>query len=104
MIVIQIYREDNSFSKLFIYGHSGKKGLSLPCAALSYLIQSFSSFLTIKDKNISNDDGKIYKINLKKLKEFSNDLYEYLIFSLELIARDYPKDIKLEFLEENNGT
>jgi len=47
---------------------------------------------------------KIYKINLKKLKEFSNDLYEYLIFSLELIALDYPKDIKLEFLEENNGT
>lgn len=104
MIVIQIYREANSLSKLFICGHTGKKGFSLPCAALSYLIQSFSSFLAIKDKNLSYDDGKIYKIDLKKLKDFSNDLYEYLIFSLELIARDYPKDIRLEYLEEKNGT
>lgn len=105
MIQVKIYKNSSSFKKIEISGHSNKKkGESLPCAALSYLIQSISGFLFAKDIIIYKDDGYNYFIDLIKLKENSKDLYEFLIFSIQLIARDYPDDIKLEFLEENNGT
>ncbi len=104
MIFIQFYKTNNFLSKVIISGHSGKKGSSIPCAAISYLVQSISSYSAAKGIAIAKDDGKVYNIDLVKLKKFSDDMYEFLIFSLELIARDYSKDIKLEFLEENNGT
>ncbi|MFN3412133.1 MAG: ribosomal-processing cysteine protease Prp [Exilispira sp.] len=104
MINIQITRNSSSLIKLNIYGHSGIKGKSIPCAAVSYMIQSISNFCFTKSKKIYSDDGKIFIIDLIELKKLSNDLYEFLIFSLELISRDYPYDIKIEYLEENNGT
>jgi len=104
MIFIKIYKDSSHFSKAEIIGHSGIKGESIPCAALSYLVQSIGSFLLLKNLIIYKDKKNKYIINLKLLKDHSNDIYEYLIFSFQLIARDYPDSIKIEYLEENNGS
>lgn len=104
MIKISLYKDRNNFCKIVIEGHAGIKGSSIPCAALSYLVQSIDSFMHTKQNSISYDDGKIYKIDLKKLKKYSEDLFEFLIFSLFLLERDYPSDIKIELMEEIDGT
>ncbi len=104
MIYIKLYKNSELLTKAIITGHCGIKGKSIPCAALSYLVQSICTYLIFKNCNICGDNKDIFYIDLKLLKEFSEDLFNFFIFSLKLIARDYPNDINLEYLEENNGT
>ncbi len=104
MISIKIFREKSDLKYLEITGHSGIKGKSIPCAAVSFLIQSINGFFYSNGNSILVDDGIICKIDLNKIKKTSKDLFDYIIFSLSLIARDYPNDINLEILEENDGT
>ncbi len=104
MISIQIFKKQDSLTKAIIKGHSGSKGSSIECAAISYLVQSVCGFLRLKDFIICKDNKTEYFIDLKLLKEYSNDIFEYLVFSFQLIARDYPENIKFEILEENNGS
>jgi len=85
-----------AYNFIEISGHASyNSNISLPCAAISFLIQSVSGFLKLHNIEACQDDGDTCSFNLDKLKQFDPDLVDYFVFSLKLIARDFPDDINI---------
>ncbi|HPB47535.1 MAG TPA: ribosomal-processing cysteine protease Prp [Exilispira sp.] len=85
-----------AYNFIEISGHASyNSNISLPCAAISFLIQSVSGFLKLHNIEACQDDGDTCSFNLDKLKQFDPDLVDYFVFSLKLIARDFPDDISI---------
>ncbi len=85
------------YSKLEISGHArfSKKGSDIVCSAISFMVQSVSSYCLKRDILIEKREQNKINIDLEKLYHFSNQLYDYLIHSLFLIYENYSDYIKI---------
>ena len=104
MIKVEIIRNNNNIKKISILGHAmyDKYGKDIVCASVSTLvISTINNILSINDKTIrvKQSDSKIiieyiFKDNIIDI------LINNMISNLNILANNYPKNIKIIDKEE----
>lgn len=90
MIIIKVLE-----NKINVTGHAkggyNNKNESLPCCAISILTQTMYHYI-----NNNNDLKNEIEVNNLEIDTTNNkELREYLIFSLKLIEKEFPKEIEI---------
>ena len=94
--MIKVVKEDN---KIEITGHANydEYGKDIVCASVSSIvITSINACLEFDEESIYYEDleNKI-KIEIIKKDEITEKLINNMVFMLESLERDYPKNIKI---------
>ena len=95
MIKVDLRSED----KIIISGHAGYDilGKDIVCASVSSIvITTINAIIDIDDETIEYED-KNNKMVIKKIKQDNiiDKLLNNMIFMLESLEKDYPKNIKI---------
>lgn len=89
-------KEEN---KIVITGHSGYDdyGKDIVCASVSSIvITTINAIIEIDDTTIEYfDDNEILSIEILKENDIVNKLINNMIFMLEGLEKDYPKNVKI---------
>ena len=104
MIKVEIIRNNNNIKKISILGHAmyDEYGKDIVCASVSTLvISTVNNILSINDKTIKveqNDSRIIIEYIFKD--NIIDILINNMIFNLNTLASNYPKNIKIIDKEE----
>ena len=104
MIKVEIIRNNNNIKKISILGHAmyDEYGKDIVCASVSTLvISTVNNILSINDKTIKveqNDSKIIIEYILKD--NIIDILINNMISNLNILANNYPKNIKIIDKEE----
>jgi uncharacterized protein YsxB (DUF464 family) len=95
--MVTVKKKGNS---LIISGHANfaEYGKDIVCASLSSIITtSVNDMMIVKEKALTySDDEKEIVIKLVEEDELVLKLFNNLVLLLESLAKDYPKNIKIE--------
>ena len=104
MIKVEIIRNNNNIKKISILGHAmyDEYGKDIVCASVSTLvISTVNNILSINDKTIKveqNDSKIIIEYILKD--NIVDILINNMLSNLNILANNYPKNIKIIDKEE----
>ncbi len=104
MIKVEIIRNNNNIKKISILGHAmyDEYGKDIVCASVSTLvISTINNILSINDKTIrvEQSDSKIIIEYILK-DNIIDILINNMISNLNILANNYPKNIKIIDKEE----
>ncbi len=110
MIQIKLHRDSNTFH-LDFSGHSGfaQKGSDPICAAVSATVFNFLIYVDMISKaeffkkEVVPEKPRCYaNFRINKGFEKFNAIYEYFVFSINLLKKNYPDFITLDIINKNH--
>ena len=88
--------KNGGFVSLEAKGHTGEKGTSLVCAAVSAIIKCGCNALKDESYAYEDEDGHFYLEATKDISEHDAIVIETITTQLECLAGEYPKEVRLE--------
>lgn len=106
MTTVQLIKNNNGWIGYNCFGHSGYgvAGEDIICASISTAVQMTATGITkvcnIKAKVVYNLDPAQFSLLLDSPISKAQDMIEMLYLSVQDLAKQYPKYVKLEVIEK----